>query len=262
MQSAPATLGILQVDRAPRNRKEQLDPVEGPRVLFDDGEVQHCPAEVVAAVDLGDDGSPVCETLCAAASSSAPSGGVGVGRLAQPGRRRSVAIVVAGAILTPSATAVASSSSCESSAATARTARGITATRSSRAGVDRAVQERASLCDRPRSIQCMEVDGRNVAHVLARVRGFVGRRKHPYLGFPSKPRYRLFKLDSLFEEIEGRRDGALVADTVAWIGLTRRFYWSGRGDGETRADFELRERGRVRSIHLFRCRGRVSISSQ
>lgn len=186
MQSAPATLGILQVDRAPRNREEQLDPVEGPRVLFDDGEVQHCPAEVVTAVDLGDDGSPVCETLCAAASSSAPSGGVGVGRLAQPGRRRSVTIVVAGAILTPSATAVASSSSssCKSSSAAARTARGITATCSSSAGVDRAVQERASLCDRPRSIQCMEVDGRNVAHVLARVRSFCWSKETPVLGIP------------------------------------------------------------------------------
>lgn len=122
MQSAPAAFRILQVDRAPRNREEQLDPVEGPRVLFDDGEVQHGPAEVVAAVDFGDDDCPVCETLCAvsAASSSTPSRGVGVGRLAQPGRRRSVAIVVAGAILSPSAAAAAAASCCcRSSSSTA-----------------------------------------------------------------------------------------------------------------------------------------------
>ena len=81
VQSAPAALRILQVDRAPRNREEQLDPVEGPRVLFDDGEVQHCPAE--------------------------------------PGRRRSVAIVVAGAILSPSAAAAAASCCCRSSSSTA-----------------------------------------------------------------------------------------------------------------------------------------------
>lgn len=137
MQSGPTAFGVRQVDCEAGQRKEHLDPVERPRILLRDGEMQDGPPEVVSPVDFSGDDRAVRESLRAARG---PSSRMGIRRFAQPGR-------------VPAPTRASARIRPASAATTGR-------------GVDRALQERASLGDRPRSIQCMEVDGRNVAHVL------------------------------------------------------------------------------------------------
>lgn len=132
MQRRPAALRVLRVDGRSRQRQQQFNPFERPRPVLDDREVQNRPSEMVPAVHFSDDSRLVGETLRAA---RAPASAVCVRRLAQPGGES------ARACTGPGRAATAASAGGRGSARTRRSG-----------GVDRALQERASLGDRPRSI--------------------------------------------------------------------------------------------------------------